>query len=101
MFFNYFLKAGELEAAKAATEKKSGSKDNNVALVAIPVRLCYCLRICVSLSVCVCVARVCVRESLRMYAQPGLIALDANDAGTVATVSVDACMHNNKPFIFN
>jgi hypothetical protein len=32
-----------------------------------------------------------------MYAQPGVIAPDANDAGTVATVSVDACMHNNIP----
>jgi hypothetical protein len=66
MIFNYFLKAGELEAAKAATEKKSGSKDNNVALVAIPVRLCYCLRICVSLSVCVCGAPLCVRVSVCM-----------------------------------
>ena len=84
-----FTKAGELEAAKAATEKKSGSKDNNVALVAIPVRLCHCLRICVSACLCVSALLPCVCEC--MYAQPGFIAPDANDAGTVATVSVDAC----------
>ncbi|MGB1605175.1 MAG: hypothetical protein ACPIOQ_71245 [Promethearchaeia archaeon] len=49
---NPYAKAGELEAAKSATEnKKAGSSSNNAALIAVPV----CPRgACAQVSLCSC-----------------------------------------------